>query len=162
MQKITPFLWFDNNVEEAVHFYKSIFKDSEITKVVHNNPATPGPDGSVMLINFRLNGQEFIGLNGGPTFHFTEAVSFVINCDSQEEIDHYWESLSEGGQRSHCGWLKDKFGLSWQVVPTALARLMNSGDPKKSERVMAALMQMDKIELDALENAYANEADVVQ
>jgi len=162
MQTITPFLWFDNNVEEAVEFYQTIFKDCEITKVVRNNPATPGPDGSVMLINFRLNGQEFVGLNGGPLFHFTEAISFVINCGTQEEIDHYWDGLAEGGQKSNCGWLKDKFGLSWQVVPSALSRLMSSGDPKKSERVMAALMKMDKIDLHVLENAYASEAGVTQ
>lgn len=159
MQKITPFLWFDNNVEEAVQFYKSIFKDTEITQPVRNTESTPGPDGTVMLINFRLNGQEFIGLNGGPMFRFTEAVSFVINCESQEEIDHYWEGLSEGGQKSNCGWLKDKFGLSWQVVPTAISKLMSSGDSKKSERVMAALMQMDKIDIGKLEAAYNGESN---
>lgn len=157
MQKITPFLWFNNNVEEAVEFYKSLFKNAEITKTVRNTSATPGPEGSVMLINFRLHGQEFVGLNGGPLYKFTEAVSFVVNCDSQEEIDHFWEGLSQGGEKSRCGWLKDKFGLSWQVVPSSLGKLMNSGDPKKSEIVMAALMQMDKIDVGVLEEAYRGE-----
>lgn len=160
MQKITPFLWFNNNAEEAVEFYTSLFSDAEITKTVRNTGSTPGTEGTVMLINFRLHGQEFIGLNGGPQFRFTEAVSFVVNCESQEEIDHFWEGLSQGGQKSRCGWLKDKFGLSWQVVPTAIGKLMSSGDAKKSERVMAALMQMDKIEIDVLEAAYRGEASV--
>lgn len=157
MQKITPFLWFNNNVEEAVQFYSSVFKDTEIKSIVRNTGQTPGEEGTVMLISFRLQGQEFLGLNGGPQFHFTEAVSFVVNCESQEEIDQYWGALSEGGEKSRCGWLKDKFGLSWQVVPTALSKLMSSGDAKRSGRVMAALMKMDKIELPILEAAYRNE-----
>lgn len=161
MQKITPFLWFNNNVEEAVQFYKSVFKDAEITSLVRNTGSTPGPEGTVMLATFRLHGQEFIGLNGGPQFQFTEAISFVVNCDSQEEVDYYWERLSQGGSEGHCGWLKDKFGLSWQVVPKALSKLMSSGDAKKSERVMAALMQMDKIEVSVLEAAYQGESKVV-
>lgn len=158
MQKITPFLWFNNNVEEAVQFYSSVFSDTEIKSTVHNTASTPGEEGTVMLVSFRLQGQDFIGLNGGPQFGFTEAVSFVVNCDSQEEVDRYWDALSGGGEKNRCGWLKDKFGLSWQVVPAALSKLMNSGDAKKSGRVMAALMQMDKIELPVLQAAYHGEA----
>lgn len=161
MQKITPFLWFNNNVEEAVRFYSSVFNDVEIKNIVRNTADTPGEEGTVMLVSFRLQEQEFVGLNGGPQFHFTEAISFVVNCESQEEVDTYWDALSEGGEKSQCGWLKDKFGLSWQVVPTHLSKLMNTGDAKKSARVMAALMQMHKIDIAVLEAAYRGEAQSV-
>src|SRR6185503_20214546 len=144
MQRITPFLWFDNNAEEAMNFYVSIFKNSKIKKVTRYGEAGPGPTGTVMTAEFELDGQEFVGLNGGPRFKFTEAVSFVVNCETQEEVGHYWERLSEGGEKSRCGWLKDKFGLSWQVVPAILGKLMADKDPEKSKRVMEAMLKMDK------------------
>lgn len=154
MQKITPFLWFDGNAEEAVNFYTSIFKSAKIKTVSRYGDAGPGPKGSVMTASFELEGQEFIALNGGPMFKFTEAISFVVNCKTQEEIDMFWEKLSEGGQKSQCGWLKDKFGLSWQVVPTKLDELMASGDAEKSNRVMMAMLKMTKMEIDVLQKAY--------
>ena len=158
MQKITPFLWFDHQAEEAVHFYTSIFKNAKIGEISRYNDeaanASGRPKGSVMIVKFQLDGQEFIALNGGPHFKFTEAVSFVVNCESQAEVDEFWQKLTEGGQTSQCGWLKDKYGVSWQVVPTALARLMSSGDPQKSQRVMQAILQMDKIDIDRLQQAY--------
>jgi predicted 3-demethylubiquinone-9 3-methyltransferase (glyoxalase superfamily) len=135
-QKITPFLWFDNQAEGAVNFYTSIFKNSKILKTTRYGETGPGPSGSDMTVEFELDGQRFIALNGGPQFKFTEAVSFVVNCESQKEVDDFWEKLSEGGRKIECGWLKDKYGLSWQVVPTILGELMNSGSPDKSQRVM--------------------------
>jgi predicted 3-demethylubiquinone-9 3-methyltransferase (glyoxalase superfamily) len=154
-KKITPFLWYDNQAEEAANFYCSIFKNSKVGSVVRYGDAGPGPKGTVMIVTFQLAGQEFTALNGGPRFKFTEAISFVVNCETQEEIDHFWEKLTaEGGQESMCGWLKDKFGLSWQIVPTALPQLMQSGDAKKSERVMQAILQMKKLDIAKLKEAY--------
>lgn len=154
MQKITPFLWFDNNAEEAMNFYVSIFKNSKVLTVSRYGEAGPGPAGTVMTAEFALDGQEFVALNGGPRFKFTEAISFVVNCESQEEVDYFWEKLSEGGTKSRCGWLKDKFGLWWQVVPTLLAELMGDKDPEKSKRVMEAMLKMDKIEIEPLKRAH--------
>jgi predicted 3-demethylubiquinone-9 3-methyltransferase (glyoxalase superfamily) len=153
-QKITPFLWFDNNAEEAMKFYTSIFKNSKIGGVTRYGEAGPGPKGTVMTGTIQLEGQEFIVLNGGPLFKFTEAISFVIDCKSQEEVDHLWEKLSEGGEKSRCGWLKDKFGLSWQVVPSILSEMLGDKDPQKAKRVMNAMMKMDKIVIKDLQNAY--------
>jgi predicted 3-demethylubiquinone-9 3-methyltransferase (glyoxalase superfamily) len=152
-QKITPFLWFNDNAEEAVNFYASIFKNSKVNSTARYGAEGPGPAGSVMTVSFELDGQGFVALNGGPHFKFTEAVSFVINVDSQEEIDHYWNKLTEGGQPSRCGWLKDRFGLSWQVVPRILTRLLTDKDRQKAGRVMQAMMQMDKIDIARLEEA---------
>lgn len=157
MQKITPFLWFNNNAEEAINFYTSIFKTSKVGNTARYGEGGPGPKGSIMTAEFQLNGQDFIALNGGPHFKFTEAVSFVVNCETQEEIDEFWDKLSEGGQKSRCGWLKDKFGLSWQIVPNILSKLAGSGDAKKSSRVMQALMKMDKLEIATLQKAYDEE-----
>jgi predicted 3-demethylubiquinone-9 3-methyltransferase (glyoxalase superfamily) len=154
MQKITPFLWFDGNAEEAVHFYASIFKDSKIGTVMRYGDAGPGPKGSVMTVAFELNGQEFIGLNGGPTYKFTPAVSFMVHCETQEEVDEYWDKLSEGGAPNVCGWLQDKYGLSWQIVPTALLRMLEDKDPAKSNRVMQAMMKMTKLDISVLQAAY--------
>jgi predicted 3-demethylubiquinone-9 3-methyltransferase (glyoxalase superfamily) len=154
MQKITPFLWFDNNAEEAMNFYTSIFKNSKVLTVSRYGDAGPGPTGSVMTAEFEIEGQEFVALNGGPRFKFTEAISFVVNCTTQDEVDYYWEKLSEGGEKSRCGWLKDKFGLWWQVVPTILAELMGDKDQEKSRRVMEAMLRMDKIEIEPLKRAY--------
>jgi predicted 3-demethylubiquinone-9 3-methyltransferase (glyoxalase superfamily) len=154
MQKITPFLWFDNNAEEAMNFYTSIFKNSKIGKVSRYGDAGPGPKGSVMVGTFTLDGQEFMALNGGPHYKLTPAFSLVVNCETQEEIDDFWEKLSAGGQVMQCGWLTDKFGLSWQIVPTVLGELMSSGDPGKSKRVMQALLKMDKLIIAELRRAY--------
>jgi predicted 3-demethylubiquinone-9 3-methyltransferase (glyoxalase superfamily) len=154
-QKITPFLWFDNQAEEAINFYTSIFKNSRIVNVMRWGDAGPGPKGSVMTATFLLNGQEFIALNGGPQFKFTEAISLFVKCESQEEVDEYWEKLlSGGGQPQQCGWLKDKFGLSWQIVPTILGELLQDKDREKSKRVMNAMMQMVKIDINKLKQAY--------
>jgi predicted 3-demethylubiquinone-9 3-methyltransferase (glyoxalase superfamily) len=154
MQKITPFLWFDNQAEEAVNFYTSVFKNSKMGNIARYGDAGPGPKGSVMTASFQLEGQEFIALNGGPHFKFTEAVSFVVNCETQEEIDYYWNKLiSGGGQESQCGWLKDKFGLSWQIVPTMISKLLSDKDAKRSQRVMQALMPMKKLIIADLEKA---------
>jgi predicted 3-demethylubiquinone-9 3-methyltransferase (glyoxalase superfamily) len=158
MQKITPFLWFDNQAEEAARFYASIFDNSKIgtiTRYGREGAAVSGqPAGSVMTVAFQLAGQEFVALNGGPQFKFTDAVSFVVNCQTQEEIDSYWEKLSAGGQEVQCGWLKDKYGLSWQVVPTVLGQLLGDKDPQKSQRVMQALLQMKKIDIVGLKRAH--------
>lgn len=155
MSKITPFLWFDNNVEEALDYYKSIFKNAKVKDIVRWGPGGPGPEGSVLTASFELEGQEFVALNGGPQFKFTEAVSFVVNCESQEEVDYYWQKLTgSGGQESMCGWLKDKFGLSWQIVPRALPGLLKGKDSASAQRVTQALMQMKKIELPVLQHAY--------
>ncbi len=153
-QKITPFLWFDNNAEEAINFYVSIFKNSKILNVSRYGEGGPGPKGTVMSATFQLEGQDFMALNGGPHFKFTEAISLFIKCETQEEVDELWEKLSEGGSKSRCGWLKDKFGLSWQVVPTILGELLQSKDPEKSKRVMQALLQMDKLDIQKLKDAY--------
>jgi len=152
MQKITPFLWFDNNAEEAANFYVSVFKNSKILSVSRYGDAGPGPKGAVMVVSFQLDGQQFTALNGGPLFKFSEAFSFVVSCENQEEIDYYWNKLtSNGGQESQCGWLKDKFGFSWQIVPTALGKLMS--DPTKANRVMQSLLQMKKLDIATLEDA---------
>ncbi|HEX5965639.1 MAG TPA: VOC family protein [Pyrinomonadaceae bacterium] len=154
MPPITPFLWFDNNAEEAMNFYVSVFKNSKVNRIVRYGEAGPGPAGTVMTVEFELDGQEFVGLNGGPHFKFTEAVSFTVRCETQEEIDYYWEKLSEGGQKSRCGWLKDKFGLSWQVEPRILGDLMADKDPEKAKRVMEAMLKMDKIDIEPVKRAY--------
>jgi predicted 3-demethylubiquinone-9 3-methyltransferase (glyoxalase superfamily) len=153
MHKITPFLWFDNQAEEAMNFYVSIFNNSKIGNVARYGDTGPGPKGQVMTANFQLDGQDFVALNGGPQYKFTEAISFVVNCESQEEVDRFWNALSAGGQPSRCGWLKDKYGLSWQIVPTVLGKLLSDKDPKKSGRVMQAMLQMDKIDIRKLEEA---------
>ncbi|HEX9422358.1 MAG TPA: VOC family protein [Pyrinomonadaceae bacterium] len=154
MQKITPFLWFDDKAEEAMNFYTSIFKNSKVLGVTRYGEAGPGPQGSVMTATFQLDGQEFTALNAGPRFKFTEAISLVVNCKTQDEVDEFWEKLSEGGEKSRCGWLKDKYGLSWQVVPTVLAELYGDKDPEKSKRVMQAMLQMDKLDIKTLKQAY--------
>ena len=154
IQKITPFLWFDHQAEEAARFYVSIFPNSKIMKLVRYNKAGPGPAGSVMTVEFQLEGQSFVALNGGPHFKFTEAISFVVNCQTQQEVDVYWEKLSAGGGEVQCGWLKDKFGLSWQIVPTVLPELLSGSDPEKSERVMKAMFSMKKLDIRALKEAY--------
>lgn len=151
MQKITPFLWFDGQAEEAMNFYTSIFSNSKVVSV-----SRMGPDGPVMSVVFELDGQEFYGLNGGPKFQFTEAISMFVKCETQDEIDLFWEKLSEGGQKSRCGWLKDKFGLSWQVVPPILRQLLNHSDPAVAKRVMDAMLQMDKIIISKLKEAADN------
>jgi predicted 3-demethylubiquinone-9 3-methyltransferase (glyoxalase superfamily) len=156
IQKITPFLWFDHQAEEAVAFYTSIFANSRIGKVIRYSEAGPGPAGSVMTIDFQLEGQSFAALNGGPHFKFTEAISFVVHCQSQEEVDIYWEKLSADGGEVQCGWVKDKFGLSWQIVPTVLLELLNDPDPEKAGRVMKAMLKMTKLEIDTLKRAYDN------
>ncbi|MET4138365.1 VOC family protein [Pedobacter sp. UYP1] len=153
MKKITPFLWFDNNLEEAIHFYTSIFKNSVIQNISYYGEGGPMPKGSVMSASFHLDGQDFLGMNGGPMFSFTPAISMFVNCHSQEEIDEFWEKLAEGGEKSRCGWLKDKFGLSWQIVPADLSRLLNHNDPEKAARVMSAMMKMDKLDMKALKDA---------
>ncbi len=154
MQKITPFLWFDNQAEEAVKFYTSIFKNSKIGGVTHYAEGTPGPAGTVMTVAFEINGQEFVALNGGPQFKFTEAISFVVNCETQEEIDEFWERLSEGGKKIQCGGLKDKYGVSWQIAPAVLGEMLQDKDPGKSKRVMEAVLQMDKMDIKRLKQAY--------
>jgi predicted 3-demethylubiquinone-9 3-methyltransferase (glyoxalase superfamily) len=154
MQKITPFLWFDGQAEEAARFYVSIFKNSKLGTVNRYGDHGPGPKGTVMIATFQIDGQDFIALNGGPQFKISPAVSFVVNCETQEEVDHFWEKLSEGGSKQQCGWLQDKFGVSWQIVPTALARLMSDASREKSARVMGALMQMTKIDIRKLQEAY--------
>jgi predicted 3-demethylubiquinone-9 3-methyltransferase (glyoxalase superfamily) len=154
MQKITPFLWFDQNAEQAVDHYVSIFENSKIGNVVRSGEAGPGPAGAVMLITFQLEGQEFIALNGGPVFHFNEAISLSVDCKSQPEVDHLWEKLCDGGEPGRCGWLKDKFGLSWQVVPTALAEMMQDENPEKALRVTQAMMTMGKLDIAELRRAY--------
>jgi len=154
MQKITPFLWFDNNVEEAVNHYLSIFKNSKIVTVVRYGDAGPGPKGSVMTIAFQLEGQDFIALNGGPIFKFTEAISLSVDCKTQQEVDELWEKLSDAGQKGQCGWLKDKFGLSWQINPSVLVEMLQDKDAEKSQRVMQAMLQMGKIDIARLRQAY--------
>jgi predicted 3-demethylubiquinone-9 3-methyltransferase (glyoxalase superfamily) len=157
MQKITPFLWFDGRVEEAMNFYTSIFKNSKIGRVTRYGEAGPGPKGTVMSATFQLDGQDFMALNGGPQFKFTEAISLFVNCETQEEVDELWEKLSAGGKKDRCGWLKDKFGLSWQIIPRALGEMLGDKDPEKSKRVMQAMLQMDKIDTKTLKQAYDGE-----
>ena len=157
MQTITPMLWFNNNAEEAVNFYLKVFPNSKLGTVARYGDAGPGPKGQVMTASFNLNGQEFVALNGGPHFKFTEAVSFVIDCQTQEEVDHYWNSLTEGGEESMCGWLKDKYGLSWQVTPRILIQLLGDKDKEKSGRVMKAMMTMKKIDIAKLKEAAGKE-----
>jgi len=154
MQKITPFLWFDHQAEEAANFYVSIFKNSKILTVRRYGDAGPGPKGSVMTLTFQLEGQEFYALNGGPVFHFTEAISLFVNCETQEEVDELWLKLTAGGQESRCGWLKDKYGLSWQIIPTTLGEMLTDKDPAKAGRVMQAMLQMSKIDIAKLQRAY--------
>jgi predicted 3-demethylubiquinone-9 3-methyltransferase (glyoxalase superfamily) len=154
IQKITPFLWFDNQAEEAARFYVSLFKNSRIEAVTYYSGAGPGPKGSVMTVAFELDGQKFAALNGGPHFKFTEAISFVVNCETQQEVDEFWEKLSEGGQEVQCGWLKDKYGLSWQIVPIAFVEMMKDQDAERSGRVMKAMFQMKKLDMARLEEAY--------
>lgn len=154
MQKITPFLWFDGNAEEAMNFYVSIFKNAKTGNISRYGDGGPGPKGSVMSATFQLEGQEFFVLNGGPMFSFSPAISFLVDCKTQEEVDELWEKLSEGGEKQRCGWLKDKFGLSWQIIPSELGKLMSDPDPAKSQRVMQAMMQMDKINIAGLKRAY--------
>ena len=154
MEGITPFLWFSDNAEEAANYYMSIFPNSKVQIVTRYGESGPGPKGSVMTVAFELNGQKFTALNGGPQFKFTEAVSFVVNCETQKEVDEYWEKLSAGGEKSVCGWLKDKYGLSWQVVPTVLFKLFEQKNPKKAENMMKALMQMKKLDIEGLKKAY--------
>ena len=154
MQKITPFLWFDGKAEEAMNFYISIFKNSKVGRVTRYGEAGPGPKGTVMSATFQLEGQEFMALNGGPQFTFTPAISFFVNCETQQEVDELWEKLIEGGKKDRCGWLKDKYGLSWQIIPSALGKMLGDKDPEKSKRVMEAMLQMDKIEIKGLQEAY--------
>lgn len=153
MQNITPCLWFDTEGEEAATFYTSVFKNSRILSVSRYGEAGPRPAGSVMTVNFELGGQEFVALNGGPDFSFTEAISFQVSCSSQEEVDEYWDRLSQGGQEGPCGWLKDRYGVSWQVVPTALGELLGDPDPARAQRAMKAMLQMRKIDIEAMRKA---------
>ena len=155
MQTITPFLWFDGNAEEAVAFYVATFPDSRVTQVTRCGPGGPGPEGSVLTISFTLRGQEFVALNGGPAFTFSEAVSFLVRCDSQEEIDRYWDRLVEGGSPMACGWLKDRYGLAWQIVPGVFFDMIGCGDPERAARVMAAMNTMVKFDVAGLEEAFA-------
>jgi predicted 3-demethylubiquinone-9 3-methyltransferase (glyoxalase superfamily) len=153
MANVTPFLWFDTQAEEAANFYTSLFPHSKIRQVSHYGEAGPGTTGSVMTVDFELDGQRFTALNGGPEFTFTEAISFQVSCETQEEVDHYWSSLSAGGEEGPCGWLKDKYGLSWQIVPTALPRLLGDRDRERAERTMAAMLKMGKLDIAELERA---------
>ena len=155
MEKLTPCLWFDTEGEDAAKFYASIFPSSRIVETAYYGPAGPRPEGTVMTVDFELDGQRFIALNGGPQFTFNEAISFQVNCESQEEVDDYWSKLSEGGEQGPCGWLKDKFGVSWQIVPTVLPQLLTDPDREKAQRVMAEMLKMGKIEIPELERAAA-------
>ncbi|WP_242333256.1 MULTISPECIES: VOC family protein [Anaeromyxobacter] len=154
MKGITPFLWFDGKAEEAARFYTSVFKGSKLGAITRYGEAGPGPKGSVMTATFEVAGQEFIALNGEPIFKFTPAISFVVNCETQQEVDEYWEKLSAGGSTNQCGWLTDRYGVSWQIVPTAMERLMSDPDPAKANRVMKAMLQMTKLDIAGLERAY--------
>jgi predicted 3-demethylubiquinone-9 3-methyltransferase (glyoxalase superfamily) len=154
MQKITPFLWFDDKAEEAANFYVSVFKNSRVMSVSRYGEGGPGPKGTVMSVTFQLEGQDFYALNGGPIFTFTPAISLFVSCETQQEVDQLWEKLSEGGKKDRCGWLKDKYGLSWQIIPTVLGKMLQDKDPQKAKRVMTAMLQMDKIDTQALKQAY--------
>lgn len=158
MQKITPFLWFNDNAEDAVNHYVSTFRNSKITHIERYGDAGPGPKGAVMIINFQLEGQEFIALNGGPQYTFNPAISFMVNCDDQKEIDTLWAKLTAGGKEVQCGWLQDKFGVSWQIVPKVFFELMGDKDPAKSQRVFKAMMQMVKFDIETLKRAYDGKA----
>jgi predicted 3-demethylubiquinone-9 3-methyltransferase (glyoxalase superfamily) len=155
MKKITPFLWFNGKAEEAMNFYVSVFKNSKVLGVTRYGDAGPGPKGTVMTANFELNGQEFVALNGGPQFTFSPAISFVAHCETQQEVDDLWRRLSEGGREDQCGWVTDKYGVTWQVIPTALIQMLNDKDARKSKSVMQAMLQMKKIDIPTLEQAYA-------
>ena len=155
MQKITPCLWFDNNAEEAMDYYTGIFKDASVVAKAYYGPGSPGPEGSLMTATFKLAGQEFMVLNGGPVFKFSQAISFLVNCETQAEIDYLWEHLSAGGEVQQCGWLIDKFGVTWQIVPTILSDLMSDPDPAKAQRVMQAMLQMVKFDIAGLQRAYS-------
>ena len=157
MQKITPFLWFNDKAEEAMNFYVSIFKNSKVGTVTRYGDAGPGPKGSVMSATFQLEGQDFYALNGGPQFTFTPAISFFVNCETQQEVDELWDKLSEGGRKDRCGWLQDKYGLSWQIIPTILSTMLRDKDPAKANRVMQAMLQMSKIDIARLKQAYDQE-----
>jgi predicted 3-demethylubiquinone-9 3-methyltransferase (glyoxalase superfamily) len=157
VQKITPFLWFDGKAEEAMSFYVSVFRNSKVGRVTRYGEAGPGPKGTAMSATFELDGQEFFALNGGPLYNFTPAVSFFVNCETQEEVDELWAKLSEGGKEEQCGWLRDKYGLSWQVVPSVLGKMLGDKDPEKSKRVMNAMLQMKKIDIAKLQQAYDQE-----
>lgn len=153
MQKITPFLWFDGNAEQAANFYISVFKNSKMGKIARYGEAGPGPKGSVMSVTFQLEGQEFFALNGGPHFKFTPAISFFVDCKTQAEVDDLWDKLSSGGRTDRCGWLQDKFGLSWQIIPTVLGQLLGDKDPERARRAMQAMLQMTKIDIEKLQQA---------
>jgi predicted 3-demethylubiquinone-9 3-methyltransferase (glyoxalase superfamily) len=154
MQKITPFLWFDGKAEEAMNFYVSIFKNSKVGSVTRYGEEGPGPKGTIMSATFELDGQGFIALSGGPQFTFSPAISFFVNCQTQEEVDELWEKLSEEGEKQRCGWLKDKYGLSWQIIPSVLGKMLQNKDADKSRRAMKAMLQMDKIDITTLKQAY--------
>lgn len=156
MQKITPFLWFDGNAEAAANFYVSVFSDSRIVSMARYGDAGPGPKGQVMTATFELAGQRFVALNGGPQFKFTEAISFFVNCETQAEIDELWAKLLEGGQPQRCGWLKDRFGLSWQIVPSVLAEMLQDEDAERSKRVVQAMLRMVKLDIQTLKQAYGS------
>jgi predicted 3-demethylubiquinone-9 3-methyltransferase (glyoxalase superfamily) len=153
-QKITTFLWFDDNAEQAINHYVSIFKNSKIVSLTRHGEAGPGPKGTVLVGTFELEGQQFMALNGGPKFKFTEAISLFVNCETQEEVDALWDKLSAGGRKDRCGWLKDKFGLSWQIIPSVLGEMLQDKDPERANRVMKAMLQMDKIDIQRLRQAY--------
>jgi predicted 3-demethylubiquinone-9 3-methyltransferase (glyoxalase superfamily) len=157
MQKITPFLWFNDNAEEAMQFYTSIFKNSKIGRISRYGEGAVGPGGKVMFVSFELEGQPFMALNGGPHYTFSPAISLFVDCKTQEEVDDLWEKLSAGGEKGRCGWLKDKFGLSWQIIPSVLNELLQDKDPVKSKRVMTAMLQMDKIDIQRLKQAYGQQ-----
>ena len=157
MQKVTPFLWFNGNAEEAMHFYTSIFKNAKITSLNRYGKGGPAPEGTVIYGTFEIEGQQFMALNGGPEFSFTPAISLYVNCNTQEEVDELWDKLSEGGSDARCGWLKDKFGLSWQIIPAILGKLLYDSDPEKSGRVMHAMLQMEKLDIAGLQRAYDGE-----
>jgi predicted 3-demethylubiquinone-9 3-methyltransferase (glyoxalase superfamily) len=154
MQKITPFLWFDGKAEEAMNFYVSVFKNSKVVTVTRYGEGGPRPKGTVMSATFQLDGQDFFALNGGPQFTFSPAISFFVNCETQQEVDELWEKLSEGGKKERCGWLKDRYGLSWQIIPSVLGKMLGDKDPEKSKSVMQAMLQMEKIDINGLKQAY--------
>lgn len=153
MQKTTPCLWFDTQGEDAANFYTSVFDNSRVLHTARYGPGGPGPEGAVMTVSFELDGQEFVALNGGPQFTFSEAISFQVHCESQDEVDHFWEKLSEGGQEGPCGWLKDRYGVSWQIIPTVLPELLSDPDAEKAQRAMKAMLGMSKIDIEALRQA---------
>jgi len=157
MQKITPFLWFENQAEEAAEFYTSLFKKSKIGRISRYGEGAPMPKGTVMTVSFQIEGQDFIALNGGPVFQFSSAISLFVSCKTQKEVDHLWEKLSDGGEKQRCGWLKDKFGVTWQIVPSALGKLMQDKDPAKAKRVTMAMLRMNKIDIEGLKRAYKGE-----